>query len=74
MNNRESKISLEFTGLRNIYLDTAPETDYMEEIYCYEEYPGSSDRLHFDIGLLRIECEKIRVINIEQIKKGKNQD
>ena len=68
LKNREEKISLEFTGLRNIYLDTAPETDYMEELYCYKGYSEYSDMLHFDIGLIRIECKKIRVVKKEKNK------
>ena len=71
LKNWEEKISFEFTGLCNIYLDTAPETDYMEELYCYKGYSGYSVLLHFDIGFLRIECEKIRVVKREQIKDSK---
>lgn len=55
------RITFEFTGIYDIFIATAPETDYIMDFYCYKDY-AIPERLHFDIGLLRIECENIRIV------------
>ena len=62
-----TQITFEFTGIYDINVSTDPETDYVPDMYCYKDF-FTPERKHFDIGLLRIYCEKIRVIKKEKIK------
>lgn len=63
-----TQITFEFTGIYDINVSTDPETDYVFDMYCYKDF-FTPERKYFDIGLLRIYCEKIRVIKKEKVKK-----
>lgn len=60
--------TIEFTGLYDVEVNGDPVTNWIDEMYCYRSY-WIKDRLIFDIGYYKIECEHIKVIRVEQKKK-----
>ena len=51
-------VRLIFKGIFNIQIDTDPICDYINEFYCYKNF-DIHERIVFDIGFYKIECEKI---------------
>lgn len=57
--------TFEFSGLYDIEVNGDPVTNWIDEMYCYRSY-WIKERLVFDIGYYKIECEHIKVISVER--------
>ncbi len=57
---KKTEITLEFTGLSDVYVATTPEFDWIDEFSCYPLYEDRS-LLCFDVAFYKIICKHIRV-------------
>ena len=62
-------VTFEFTGLFDVWVDTDPVCDWVQEFYCYPLF-DIPNRLYFDIGFYRITCEHIRAVNVTRNNKN----
>ena len=61
-------VTFEFTGLLEIQINTDPVCDWIDEFHCYPLFHNTK-YICFDVGLYRITCEHIRVVNVTRDKE-----